>query len=108
MKEGVNLGKFNILICIFGVIYLVYSFLNKNKVTMYNRNSKMVVLNEEGFYKLQLYFSIVNSILMIILGLIITMLNLGLSYIMVTLLLFHIINNLLRAVAKSKKYIKLN
>ena len=45
---------------------------------------------------------------MIILGLIITMFNLGLSYIMVTLLLFHIINNLLRAVAKSKKYIKLN
>jgi len=45
MKEGINLGKFNILICIFGVIYLVYSFLNKNKVTMYNRNSKMVVLN---------------------------------------------------------------
>jgi hypothetical protein len=108
MKEGANLGKYNIAICIFGVIYLVYSFLRKDKVTIYNRNDRMLVLNEEKFLKLQLYFSIVNSILMVILGLMITMVNLELTYILGSVLLFHTINYLLRAVAKSKEYIQFN
>lgn len=108
MKEGADLGKFNISICILGLIYLVYSFLSKDKVTFYNRNDRMVVLNEERFLKLQLYFSIVNSMLMIILGLIITMFNLGFTYAIASVLLFYTINYLLRTVAKSKKYIHFN
>ena len=68
----------------------------------------MIVLNEEKFLKLQLHFSISNSILMIIFGLVITINNLGLKYIMTLVLLFHTINYLLRVVAKSKKYIHMN
>ncbi|WAG63413.1 hypothetical protein LL037_13010 [Clostridium estertheticum] len=102
------MGKFNVVICILGVIYLVYSFLSRNKVTIYNISCKMVVLNEEKFLNLQLYFSIVNSILMIIIGLIIALVNLGLTYIIASVLLFHTINYLLRSVAKSKKYISFN
>jgi len=77
-------------------------------VTIYNRSDRMIVLNQERFLKLQLYFSIVNSILMIIIGLIITMFNLGITYVMASVMLFHTINYLLRIVAKSKKYIKVN
>jgi hypothetical protein len=108
MKGGANLGKFNIAICIFGVIYLIYSFISKDKVTFYNRNDRMIVLNEKRFLKLQLYFSIVNSMLMIILGLIITMFNLGFNYVFASLIPFYTINYLLRIVAKSKKYIHFN
>ena len=107
-EERTNLRKFNIAICILGVIYLVYSFLSKDKVTIYNRNDRMIVLNEERFLKLQLYFSIVNSILMIIIGLIITIVNLGLTYILASVILFHTINYLLRTVAESKRYIQFN
>jgi hypothetical protein len=77
-------------------------------VTIYNRSDRMIVLNQERFFKLQLYFSIVNSILMIIIGLIITMFNLEMTYVMASVMLFHTINYLLRIVAKSKKYIKVN
>jgi len=77
-------------------------------VTIYNRSDRMIVLNQERFLKLQLYFSIVNSILMIIIGLIITMFNLKMTYVMASVMLFHTINYLLRIVAKIKKYIKVN
>ena len=75
---------------------------------IYNRSDRMIVLNQERFLKLQLYFSIVISILMIIIGLIITMFNLGITYVMASVMLFHTINYLLRIVAKIKKYIKVN
>jgi hypothetical protein len=100
------LGKFNIVISAFGVIYLVYSFLFRNTVTIYHRSERLVVLNKEKYLKLQFCFSAVNSILMIIIGVIATMLNLGSSYVLSSVLLFHIVNYLLRIVAARKKYIQ--
>lgn len=102
------MGKFNILISIFGVIYLGYSFLFKNTVTIYHKSERMVVLNKEKYLKLQFGFSIVNSIVAIIIGIIATMLNLGFPYVMASVFLFHIINYLLRIVAKRKGHIQYN
>lgn len=103
---GINLGKLNIIISIIGVIYLAYSFSCRNKVTIYNQSSRMTVLNQEGFLQLQLYFSIVNSIFLIIIGIVITILNLEMIYMIASIGIFHIINDLLRRVAKGKKYIQ--
>ena len=60
---GIILGKFNILISVLGVIYLVYSVLFRSTVTIYHKSERLVVLNKEKYLKLQFYFSAVNSIL---------------------------------------------
>ena len=102
---GDNLGNVNIMISIIGAIYLSYSFLCRNKVTFYNESCRMIVLNQERFLQLQLYFSIVNSIFLIIIGLVLTIFNLGIVYTFASIGIFYIINFLLRIVAKSKNYI---
>ena len=103
---GDNLGNVNIMISIIGVIYLSYSLLCRNKVTFYNQSSRMIILNQEKFLQLQLYFSIINSIFLIIIGLVLTIFNLGIVYTFASIGIFHIINVLLRIVAKNKSYIQ--
>lgn len=100
---GDNLGNVNIVISMIGVIYLSYSFLCRNKVTFYSKSSRMIILNQERFLQLQLYFSIVNSIFLIIIGLVLTILNLGMGYTFASIGIFHIINYLFKIVAKKQK-----
>jgi len=100
------LGKYNIFWCIFGVMYFIYSFLFRNKVTVYNKRSGMVIVNKEKYFMIQLYFSIINSIVMIIIGAVTTMLNVITPNIVLIPLLFHLINYLLIFIAKTKGYIQ--
>lgn len=102
------LGKYNIFLCIFGVIYLIYSLLFRNKVTVYNKRSGMVIVNKEKFLKIQLYFSIINSVVMITIGAVVTVLNVVNTNIVLIPLLFHLINYLLIFIAKKKGYIQYN
>lgn len=99
------MGEYNIFISIFGVMYLVYAIVFRNKVTIYNRRNNMVVLNKEKYFKLQLYFSIVNSLWMIIVGIIIARENLITPNIFLIPILFHIINWVASLVARRKGYI---
>ena len=102
------MGEYNIVICILGIIYGVYSIIFRNKVTFYYTSYGVVLLNKEAFLKLQLYFSIINSIFLIISGLIITILNLNMNFVWPTVIIFGLINSLFRVVAKRKKYIQFN
>jgi hypothetical protein len=102
------LGEFNISICIFGLLYLIYSFLFRNKITVFNKREGMVVLNKDKYLKLQFWFSLVNSIVMIIIGIKATMLNLVTSNILLLPVLFHLINYLLSLVARGKGYSQYN
>ncbi|WP_291574685.1 hypothetical protein [Clostridium sp. UBA4548] len=99
------MGKYNIFICIFGVVYLVYAFLFRNRITIYSKRSGMIVLNNEKYFKLQLYFSILNSLWIIIVGIIATRENLVTPNILLLPILFHLINWLSTLVARRKGYI---
>ncbi|EQB86285.1 hypothetical protein J2Z44_002469 [Clostridium punense] len=99
------MGEYNIFISIFGLMYLVYAIIFRNKVTLYNRRNDMVVLNKERYFKLQLYFSIVNSLWMIIVGIIIARENLITPNIFLIPIPFHIINLISTLVARALGYI---
>lgn len=100
------MGKFNILLSVIGIIYLAYSFLFRKTVTVYHKSYKKFILNNEKYLKLQLNFSIANSMIMIIVGLIATILNLSYGYVVLSVILFHAINYLFIVVAKRKGYIQ--
>lgn len=99
------MGKYNIYIIIFGVVYLIYAVLFRNKVTIYNKRNEMVVLNKEKYFKLQLYFSIINSLWVIIFGIIATKGNLVSHNILLLPIPFHIINLVTTLVARALGYI---
>jgi hypothetical protein len=102
------LGKYNILICILGLVYLIYSFLFRNNVTVYNKTKVKVLLNKEKYLKLQFYFALINSIVMIIIGVITTMLNVITSAIVLVPMLFHLINYVFIFSVRKKGYIQYN
>lgn len=97
------LTNFFILIC--GVIYMIYSVLFRNKVTLYNFNDRMKIIDRERFLKLQLRFAIINSMLLVVSGLIIAIYNLDMVYGLISIMVFHIINWIFKIVAKGKGYI---
>jgi|381.fasta_scaffold02602_6 hypothetical protein len=94
-----------LIIILIGIIYLIYSILFRNKVTVYHRNNKMIVLNKKGYFKLQLYFSMISSLYFVITGLVIIITHVNMSYIILSVLIFHLINYFLKIKSKKLGYI---
>jgi hypothetical protein len=94
---------------VIGVIYLIYSILRRDKINYYSRRYcrriKMSIIKPSEFFRLQLKFSILNSIYLIIIGIIITIFNIPIMFIIVGLMTFHFINFLTIAEGKKKGYI---
>ena len=89
-----------------GIIYLIYSILFRNKVTLWHKNNNMIILNEKGYFKLQLYFSMISFLLFLLTGiLVITITNINTSYIILSVVIFHIINCLFKIQSKKLEYI---
>lgn len=84
---------------------MIYSVLFRNKVTLYNFNDRMKIIDRERFLKLQLRFAIINSMLLVVSGLIIAIYNLDMVYGLISIMVFHIINWIFKIVAKGKGYI---
>jgi hypothetical protein len=99
----------NMLPMLVGVVYLIYSVSCRDKVTYYSRRyrktSEMTLIKPSEFLKLQLYFSIFNSIYLIIYGILMTIFNLNNVFIIVGFLPFDFINFLLIIKSKKKGYI---
>ena len=100
------LGMVSVLI---GVFHLIYSVLCRDKVNYYSRRyskkSEMIIIKLSDFLKLQLKFSIFNSIYLIIYGILITIFNLNNVFVVAGLLPFHFINFLLIMKSRKKGYI---
>jgi uncharacterized membrane protein SpoIIM required for sporulation len=92
-----------------GLIYLIYSILRRNKITYYNRRFSrrcdMTMMNLNGFLRSQLFFSILISMLNIILGISIIIFNLNNAFILGGPLILSLINFLLVLQCKMKGYI---
>lgn len=99
------MNRINIFPTLVGVVYLIYSVLCRDKVTYYSRRyrktSEMTLIKPSDFLKLQLNFSIFNSIYLIIYGILIMVFNSNSVFIIVGFLPFDFINFLL--IIKSKK-----
>jgi len=98
-----------ILPILMGVIYLIYSVLSKDKVTYYNRRfskrNEMTIIKLSEFLRLQLNFSILNSIFCIISGILIIIFNLNNIFILIVPLVFSLINFSLVVESKMKGYV---
>jgi len=66
----------------------------------------MVLVNKERYLKLQLIFSIINSIVMFIIGVITTVLNVTSPNIVLVPLIVHIISYLLNFIVRKKGYVQ--
>lgn len=97
-----NLG---LVIIAVGIIYLIYSILFKNKVSIYNRKDYIIILDEQRFLKLQLNISIINSACTILFGLIVYIYNFSNPIIILYPLAFHFINYLTLLIGKKRQYI---
>lgn len=94
-------------IFISGIIHLIRSIVSRNKVANYYFNfSKLVIIKEEKLLKLQLYFSIVLSLYAIVLGLILNIYNLRITYIFILLSLFLVGKHIFILILKKMGYIK--
>jgi len=95
-----------LIIIFIGIIYLIYSILFRNKVTIYHKNNKMIILNKKGYFKLQLHFSMITFLYLVITGiLVITITNINTSYIILSVLIFHFINFFFKITSKKLEYI---
>lgn len=93
-------------VIILAVGFLIESIIFKNKVNIYNRSDKFIIVNKQEFLKLQLNISILNSMCMSIFGIIVIIYNLPYSYIVAYPFLFHFINYMIRPISRSKQYIE--
>lgn len=97
------LGLFFIL---FGTAYLSYSIICSKSVTIYNKGTKIKTDNKDNFLKLQLFFALFNSAWIIILGLVVIKYNIKNINLVLTPLIFHFVNLLLKITSKKKGYIE--
>ncbi|GAA0180858.1 hypothetical protein SH2C18_34780 [Clostridium sediminicola] len=103
-----------IITIILGIIYLIYSILFRNKITYYNRSFKIIENKEKDYFRLQLYFSILNSSWLLIVGLLTLILFYSEINFIISLILpclvaplnFHIINYIFKIISKHKGYIE--
>ncbi len=98
------LGVFLILL---GVAYLIYSIIYRETITIYFKNIKLKEDKKREYYKLQLCFSIINSLIVMAVGIFITIKDARLAYIAVFPLLVHLINYIMKLVGKDKGYLEI-
>ncbi|MCB2292682.1 hypothetical protein LGK95_03910 [Clostridium algoriphilum] len=98
-----------IVYVLLGVVYLIYCILCRDKVTYfireYSRTSEMTVIRPREFFRLQLKFSIFNSLYLIIYGISLYIFNLDKVFFIVGFLPFPFINLLLIMKSKTKGYV---
>lgn len=89
-----------------GILYLVYSIRFKNKTTIYFKDVNGIEEKENEYFKYQLSFSILNSVLLMFIGCVIILYDLETLYILLTPLLFHLVNLIMKLLCKAKGYIE--
>ena len=104
-KGGINILNLGFLVIFMGMIYLIYSILRKGKVTVYNRNSRMTILEKEKYLKFKLQVAILNGIVAITWGTIMIIFKADGLYAVLYPLSFHCINGMFHVIIKNKKYV---
>ena len=97
-----------LIVIVIGIIYLIYSILFRNEVTLYHKNNKMIMINRKGYLKLQLYFSMIAWLYFVITGLVIIVTHINMSYIILSVFIFHFINYFLKITSEKLGYISYN
>ena len=107
-EEWKYMRPWGLIIVILGILYLIYSILFRKQVTIYNKNDKMIINNMDSYLKLQLFFSVITSLYIIITGIITIITNVNISYVVLSVIFFHLINCLFKIISKKRGDISYN
>lgn len=94
-----------LIVITLGLILLIFSFIDKDKVIIKNSN-RFNIVNKQKFLNLQLYCLILISAGMIVLGIIIIIYNIPIRYILPYALVFLFIDYIIILIGRVKQYIK--
>lgn len=89
-----------------GMVYLIYSIMFRNKATMYFRSMRIIKEQENEYLKLQLYFSILNAVIFIVIGILVCIYNLDNIYIIASPLILHLVNYIMKTISKINGYVE--
>lgn len=105
-KGGGSLEALGVTLAIIGLLYLMYSIIFRKKTTFYFKNIKVLKDKKTKYLKLQLYFAILNSLILIVIGSIIIIHNLKSPLVFLVPILFHIVNIIMKKLSNRKGYIE--
>ncbi|GAB6109958.1 hypothetical protein JCM19376_39140 [Fusibacter bizertensis] len=94
------------ILVVFGFLYGLYSYYCKHRINIYLKFSIEKILNEKEYFKIQFLISILNSLFLVLAGLLIQLLHLGSIYIFATIMIFHTNHSVILFVSYNKKYIE--
>ncbi|NLY45050.1 MAG: hypothetical protein GX053_03545 [Tissierella sp.] len=90
----------------FGIFYLIYSIKFRNRPTVYFRDTKIVKGKEAKYLKIQLYLSILIALIFIAVGITVAKNDLDGIYIILTPLILHFINFMIKIISRIKGYVE--
>ncbi|AVK47779.1 hypothetical protein AXY43_06885 [Clostridium sp. MF28] len=97
-----------ILPILMGIIHLIYSIWCKDKITYYNkrfaRKTAMTIIKPKEFFRMQLKFAILNSVYIIVAGIVIIIFNIANIFVILSIGGFHFVNLVLVIQSKMKGY----
>ena len=83
---------FGIFFILLGIAYLIYSIVNKDEINFYFTNIKIIKGKEEAYFKLQLIFSVINALIIIVIGSIAVIYNIEALFLIISTLIIHFLN----------------
>ncbi|NOW90025.1 hypothetical protein BCD91_002048 [Clostridium beijerinckii] len=97
-----------ILPILMGIIHLIYSIWCKDKIAYYNkkieRKTAMTIIKPREFFRMQLKFGILNSVYLIVAGIVIIVFNIANIFVILSIGGFHFVNLVLVIQSKMKGY----
>lgn len=91
---------------IVGIIYMIYGFIYKEKIIIYNKIHNITLLNSKKFFQLQFYTSLIIFSLLILQGMLIIYFDLTIAYLIISPIIVVFSNYILRTICISKNIIK--
>jgi len=91
---------------IVGIIYMIYGFVYKEKVIIYNKIHDITLLNSKKFFQLQFYTSLIIFSLLILQGIVMIYFDLTIAYLIISPITVVFSNYILRTICISKNIIK--
>lgn len=90
---------------IIGIIYGIYANYCKHQINLYLKPHIAKLTNEKGYFRIQFWISVINSLFLVIAGVILIVKNLEVYYAFGSILIFHMINYSILLISRKLKYI---
>lgn len=97
---------FGLFYIVFGGIYLIYSVINKEKVTYYFKKKYLLVVNKQEYFRWQLRASILNVGYLLFFGILIMIFQFSNVVLIAGLIPFHLINMAAVVIGEKRGYIE--